>query len=104
MRRLAVPEAVLAQHGAVSEACARAMAEGMRRTSGEDFALATTGIAGPGGGTPDKPVGLIYAALASDSGVTVETYHLKRDRALNRRTTALNALDMLRRHLLQKQP
>ncbi len=104
MRRLAVPEAVLAQHGAVSEACARAMAEGMRRTSGADFALATTGIAGPGGGTPDKPVGLIYAALASDSGVTVETYHLKRDRALNRRTTALNALDMLRRHLLQKQP
>ena len=104
MRRLAVPEAVLAQHGAVSEACARAMAEGMRAASGADFALATTGIAGPGGGTPEKPVGLIYAALASAGGVEVETYRLKRDRALNRRTTALNALDMLRRHLLQKQP
>lgn len=104
MRRLAVPEAVLAQHGAVSAACARAMAEGMRAASGADFALATTGIAGPGGGTPEKPVGLIYAALASAGGVEVETYRLKRDRALNRRTTALNALDMLRRHLLQKQP
>ena len=104
MRRLAVPEAVLAQHGAVSEACARAMAEGMRAASGADFALATTGIAGPGGGTPEKPVGLISAALASAGGVEVETYRLKRDRALNRRTTALNALDMLRRHLLQKQP
>lgn len=104
MRRLAVPEAVLAQHGAVSEACARAMAEGMRAASGADFALATTGIAGPGGGTPEKPVGLIYAALAWDGGVEVETYRLKRDRALNRRITALNALDMLRRHLLQKQP
>lgn len=103
MRRLAVPEAVLAQHGAVSEACAQAMAEGMRRTSGADFALATTGIAGPGGGTPEKPVGLIYAALAWDGGVEVETYRLKRDRALNRRTTALNAMDLLRRHLLQKQ-
>ncbi|MFR1758951.1 MAG: CinA family protein, partial [Christensenellaceae bacterium] len=79
-------------------------AEGMRAASGADFALATTGIAGPGGGTPEKPVGLIYAALASAGGVEVETYRLKRDRALNRRTTALNALDMLRRHLLQKQP
>ncbi len=78
------------------------MAEGMRAASGADYALATTGIAGPGGGTPDKPVGLIYAALADKDGVTVETYHLKRDRTLNRRTTALNALDMLRRRLMQK--
>jgi len=102
MRRLGVPEAILAEHGAVSEACARAMAEGMRKTSGADYALATTGIAGPGGGTPTKPVGLIYAALASAEGTQVVEYHLSRDRSHNRRTTALNALNLLRKALLEQ--
>lgn len=100
MRRLGVTEAILAQYGAVSEPCARAMAEGMRKTSGADYAMATTGIAGPGGGTPEKPVGLIYVAVASRSGTQVVEYHLSRDRSHNRRTTALNALNLLRKTLL----
>ncbi len=60
VRRLAVPARLIARHGAVSAPVARAMARGIRASSGADFGLAVTGIAGPGGGTPAKPVGLVY--------------------------------------------
>lgn len=71
-RRLGVASALIETHGAVSAEVARAMALGMRLNSGADLALSTTGIAGPTGATPEKPVGLIYVALAHASGVLVE--------------------------------
>lgn len=71
---LGVPEAVLAAHGAVSEKTARAMAEGALAHSRAETAVAITGIAGPGGGSPEKPVGLVHLALATRSG----THHLER--------------------------
>jgi len=99
MRRLGVKAETLERYGAVSEPTAREMAEGMRATSGATYALATTGIAGPGGGTVDKPVGLIYVALAGPKGTRVIERRSNRSRAQNRRGAALDALDLLRREL-----
>jgi nicotinamide-nucleotide amidase len=97
---LDVPEDVLAEHGAVSEPTARAMAEGARARFGTDLAVATTGIAGPTGGSANKPVGLIYVALASAEGSQVRELQLAFDRERNRRLTAQIAIDWVRRHLL----
>lgn len=69
VRELGVPEAVLEQYGAVSRETAVAMADGIRRRWAVDVALATTGIAGPGGGTAEKPVGLVWMAVATPAGV-----------------------------------
>ena len=70
-KMVGVPEDTLRAHGAVSPETARAMAEGILRVSGADIGVATTGIAGPGGGTPDKPVGLVYTAVSTRSGTVV---------------------------------
>lgn len=78
-RLLGVPEHVLAQHGAVSEAVAIAMAMGCRIRSGADYTIAVTGIAGPGGGTPDKPVGLVFVAIADRSGCVAHKLELGAD-------------------------
>jgi nicotinamide-nucleotide amidase len=67
---IGVPEALIEQYGAVSAPVARAMAEGARRTSMTDIAIAVTGIAGPGGGTETKPVGLVHLACATAGGTT----------------------------------
>lgn len=64
MKLLGVPSAMLEEHGAVSEPVARAMAEGVREVSGSELGIGITGVAGPTGGTPEKPVGLIYIALS----------------------------------------
>lgn len=77
---LRVPEAVLINPGAVSEPCARAMAEGVRRLLGADLAVSTTGIAGPAGGTIRKPVGLVYIALATPERTVVEEHRFVGDR------------------------
>ncbi|MDI3299060.1 MAG: nicotinamide-nucleotide amidohydrolase family protein [Bacillota bacterium] len=77
---LGVPATVLERHGAVSEATARAMAEGVRRRAGSDWGLATTGVAGPGGGTPAKPVGLVWVAVAGGGEVWARELRLQGDR------------------------
>ncbi|WP_135470670.1 CinA family protein [Crenalkalicoccus roseus] len=90
---LGVPPAVLEEAGAVSEACARAMAEGALARAGVDLALSCTGIAGPGGATPGKPVGLVFIGAARRGG---ETQVLRRvfpgDRAAVRAATVAEAL------------
>ena len=106
-RELGVPAALLDAHGAVSEPVARAMAEGALRVSGADHALAVTGIAGPGGGTPEKPVGTVWIALASrasaaDGGGVVTTAlreHFPFEREMFKVMTSQTALDLLRRGL-----
>jgi len=96
-RALGVPAALIAEHGAVSEPVVRAMAEGAMRVSGAALGLATTGIAGPGGGTPEKPVGTVYIALAIRDGETRAVRHAyPTDRGTFKDLTAQAALDMLR--------
>ena len=70
-KMVGVPEEILSLRGAVSPETARAMADGIRRVSGADIGVATTGIAGPGGGTPEKPVGLVYTAISTVNGTDV---------------------------------
>ena len=96
VRRLGVPTDLIERHGAVSAQVAEAMAGGMRTTSGADIALAVTGIAGPDGGTPAKPVGLVYMALAGANGVHSEELRLAGDRIQIRDRAAKYALNMLR--------
>ncbi len=94
-RMLDVPETLLANEGPVSEACARAMAEGARKRLGADLALATTGIAGPDGGTATTPVGLVYIALATPYGTTSEQLSLRGERSHIRLRAAWHALRLL---------
>jgi nicotinamide-nucleotide amidase len=94
---LGIPADLIRQHGAVSEPVARAMAEGAMREAGTDFGLSTTGIAGPGGGTPEKPVGTVFIALSIRGGETrVAKHFYPTDRATFKDLTAQTALDMLR--------
>lgn len=97
--RLGVRQETLDQFGAVSEQCAREMAEGMRKISGADYALATTGYAGPDGGTEENPVGTIYIALARPGETLVKRLSLFGDRARIREIATLHAFDLLRRKL-----
>lgn len=97
---LGVDPALLEAHGAVSEEVARAMAEGVRRRAGADLSAAITGVAGPDGGTADKPVGLVFIALAGAAGDRVRRVHLIGDRDRVRRQACVIALEMMRRGLL----
>jgi nicotinamide-nucleotide amidase len=96
---LGVPAALLAAHGAVSEPVARAMAEGVRRAAGAGWGVGITGIAGPGGGTPEKPVGTVHLALAGPDGTRALARLYRGDRERGRRAAAFEALDLLRRAL-----
>ena len=89
-----VRQETLDAHGAVSEETAREMAQGLRARSGADIVLATTGIAGPGGGTQEKPVGLVYVACASGRGTQVDRLMLGGTREEVRRQTTAHALEM----------
>jgi PncC family amidohydrolase len=92
---LGVPRTILETRGAVSPECAAAMAEGARRLFGATLAVSTTGIAGPGGGTPRKPVGLVYLALAGADGARVEERRFAGDRAAVTAAAVERALSML---------
>lgn len=96
---LGVPEELLESHGAVSEPVARAMAEGARRRLGADWAVAVTGIAGPDGGTPDKPVGTVHLAVSGPGGTTHRLLRLPAGRERVRLFATQWALDLLRRRL-----
>jgi nicotinamide-nucleotide amidase len=99
--RLGVPDSVLRKHGAVSEATARAMAAGALRRAQSDIAVAVTGIAGPGGGVPGKPVGTVWLAWAHRRGrgmrVVAQLKHFRGDRDAVRRKTVRAALRGLMR-------
>ncbi len=97
---LGVDAALIERHGAVSEPVAQQMAEGALKNSGADFALATTGIAGPEGGTPEKPVGTVFVALAVRGGKTLVQHHrFPTDRETFKNLVSQTALDLLLRQL-----
>lgn len=100
-RRLGVAASVIARYGAVSPAVARAMALGIRKTSGADIGVAVTGVAGPGGGTPRKPVGLVYVALAVARGVKVYRSLFFGGRADIKFQSSQKALDLVRKSLIK---
>jgi nicotinamide-nucleotide amidase len=90
------------KHGAVSEPVARAMAEGARDCAHSTFALATTGVAGPSGGSPEKPVGTVYIALAAPRETIVKKFFFPTDRETFKQLTAQAALDLLRRKIIKE--
>jgi nicotinamide-nucleotide amidase len=93
---LGVEEEVLAREGAVSPQCALAMARGVKRAFGADYGLGITGIAGPGGGTPEKPVGLVYIGLALPEGEPqVRRFNFRGSRQGNRWSASEAALELL---------
>lgn len=92
---LNVPEKSIEKCGAVSKEVAVAMAEGARTMSNVDIGIATTGIAGPTGGTDEKPVGLVYIAISTSDNTIVKMFNLKGNRLQNRQSTSEAALNML---------
>ena len=96
---LGVPQELLDRHGAVSAPVAEAMASGCRLRLGTDLAVSTTGLAGPGGGSPDKPVGLAYVALAWQDGVRSTSLYWPGERTQVQSRTARLALNLVRLHL-----
>jgi PncC family amidohydrolase len=98
IRLLGVPPDVLAAHGAVSLETARAMAAGARTAVGADFAVSITGIAGPAGGTPGKPVGLVFIGVAAPHGTATFKHHFSGSRAEIRQAATETAL----RHLWEQ--
>jgi len=99
---LGVKSSSLLQEGAVSELVAGEMAEGTRKALGADLGIATTGVAGPGGGTADKPVGLVYIALAHPEGIEITKNQFVGSRESVRNMIVETALNMLRLYLLRK--
>jgi len=100
-RFLGIRADTLKEHGAVSDAVAREMAEGARRQTGADYALSVTGIAGPSGGTRAKPVGTVFMGLATPQGTVVERYRNPYDRETFKEAAAGQALELLRQVILR---
>lgn len=96
---LHVSPETLTKFGAVSRQTAIEMAQGIKQVSGSDLALAVTGIAGPGGGTPEKPVGLVYICLASDESVVCEEFRFKGKREEIKSQASEAALQMIKKHV-----
>ncbi|MDI3534136.1 MAG: nicotinamide-nucleotide amidase [Thermosediminibacterales bacterium] len=100
IEELGVPPEILNSFGAVSKETATAMAEGIRKVSGSKLGLAVTGIAGPSGATPDKPVGLVYVALSTPENTICKNYVFNGRREIIKNRAALTALNMLRKYLI----
>jgi len=99
---LGVSPETISRFGAVSEETAMEMAAGMLRLAKTDYAIAVTGIAGPDGGTPEKPVGTVWIALASRNGVTAERHRFADDRQINISRSAYTALNLLRKQIISR--
>ncbi len=99
---LEVDEETILQHGAVSSQCVAQMAEGVRKLTGSDFSIATSGIAGPGGGSNDKPVGLVWIGVSSQDSTETYSMVFKGDRKRNIERFAANALNILRKKLVNE--
>jgi len=100
-RELGVPAKVIAEHGAVSAEVAEAMAVGARGRLGADVAVAVTGVAGPGGGTDEKPVGLVYLHAVTPNGGKASSFSFPGDRDSIRRRAVVAALQLVRRGVTQ---
>lgn len=101
IKRLGVKEETLNQFGAVSEETAKEMVKGIAREANTDVAISTTGIAGPGGGTEDKPVGLVYIGIYIKGKTIVQKFNLTGDRESVRRKATMNSLNILRKELIR---
>ena len=99
---LGVPEEIIARHGAVSSECVAAMAEGVRKITGSDYSVATSGIAGPGGGSDEKPVGLVWIGVSSAKGTETFSFRFRHDRKRNIERFAASALNTLRIKLVNE--
>lgn len=99
---LGVDEKIIEEHGAVSSECVAAMAEGVRKLTGSDFSIATSGIAGPGGGSDAKPVGLVWIGVSSHKSTETFSMIFKGDRKRNIERFAANALNILRKKLVNE--
>jgi len=100
-RILKVPKKILDRHGAVSQQVAAAMAAGVVRISQADIGLSTTGVAGPSGGTADKPVGLVYIGMVHGEHSITHRHRFGSDRAMNKECAVRTALNLVRRYLLE---
>ena len=99
---LGVPPEIIERYGAVSSECVAAMAEGVRKLTGTDYSVATSGIAGPGGGSEDKPVGTVWIGVSSQKGTETFRLHFRGDRKRNIERFAANALNILRVKLVNE--
>lgn len=99
---LGVPEEIITEYGAVSSECVAQMAEGVRRLTGSDYSVATSGIAGPGGGTVSKPTGLVWIGVSSPEGTETFSFRFRHDRKRNIERFAASALNILRMKLVNE--
>lgn len=102
IKRIGVKEETLKEYGAVSKETAKEMAEGVAKLANTNIAISTTGIAGPGGGTEEKPVGLVYVGIYINGETIVEKLNLNGNREAIRRKATMNALNILRKELIKR--
>lgn len=101
IKRAGVKEETLDKYGAVSEEVAREMAEGIAKSTNTDIAISTTGIAGPGGGTDEKPIGLVYVGIFIKGDILIKKFNFSGSRERIRRKTTMNALNILRKEIIK---
>ena len=102
VKRLGVPEELIREHGAVSREVAEAMAEGIRKTAGTDIGVSTTGIAGPDGGSAEKPVGLVWIGYSDERGTTALRFQYGSDRRRVKERAAAAAMELVRRKVKKR--